>query len=116
VDYLTLYVIPKNVWYIIPTVIAVPKHTIQVRPSRAANQYERYREAWHLLHDSSFRRAAKAPLFPHLPLIEDPPPSAHGQGHLNAASFGKTMWPHFSQINRLLERTVIGWNSSATTQ
>ncbi len=37
-------------------------------------------------------------------------------GHLKAVSFGKTMWPQFSQINRPLERMVIGENLSPTTQ
>src|ERR1700687_3430549 len=37
-------------------------------------------------------------------------------GHLKAVSFGKTMWPQFSQISRPLETTVIKWNSSSRTQ
>jgi hypothetical protein len=39
-----------------------------------------------------------------------------GHGHLKAVSFGKTMWPHFSQICRPLERTLIGLNPVSTTQ
>jgi hypothetical protein len=37
-------------------------------------------------------------------------------GHLKAVSFGKTMWPQFSQISCPLETTVIKWNSSSRTQ
>ena len=50
-DYLAVYVIPKDVWCIIPAVIALAKRSVCVRPGDAANKYERYREAWHLLHD-----------------------------------------------------------------
>ena len=39
-----------------------------------------------------------------------------GHGHLKAVSFGKTMWPHFSQICRPLERTLIGLNPEPKTQ
>ena len=39
-----------------------------------------------------------------------------GHGHLKAASFGKTMWPHFSQICRPLGRTFIGLNPVPKTQ
>jgi hypothetical protein len=39
-----------------------------------------------------------------------------GQGHRKAVSFGKTMWPQFLQINRPLERIIIGWNFPATMQ
>jgi hypothetical protein len=39
-----------------------------------------------------------------------------GHGHLKAVSFGKTMWPHFSQICRPLGRTLMGLNSVPKTQ
>src|ERR1700680_346502 len=38
------------------------------------------------------------------------------QGHLNARSSGKAMWPQCLQISRLLDTASIGWNSPSTTQ
>ena len=48
-DYLAVYVIPRNVWYIIPSEVATRKGAIRVAPSNPRNQYERFREAWRLL-------------------------------------------------------------------
>lgn len=38
------------------------------------------------------------------------------QGHLNAVSSGKMMWPQFSQICRPLGRTFIALNPESKTQ
>ncbi len=59
-EYLAFYLIPKDVWYIIPAVIALQRCSLDFRPGDKSNQYERYREAWHLLHDR-FADAPKAP-------------------------------------------------------
>ena len=59
-EYLAFYVIPKDVWYIIPAVVALERGAISVRPSDQNNKYERYRETWHLLHDR-FADAPKPP-------------------------------------------------------
>jgi len=48
-DYLAVYVIPKDVWYIIPSEVATQKIAVRVRPGYPENQYEQYRDAWHLL-------------------------------------------------------------------
>ena len=50
-DYLAVYCIPKDVWYIIPWAVALRKQSICVCPGDKQNQWEHYREAWHLLHD-----------------------------------------------------------------
>ena len=50
-DYVAVYVIPKDVWYIIPSAVATRRIAIRVAPGNNANQYERYREAWHPLRD-----------------------------------------------------------------
>ncbi len=50
-DILAVYVIPKDIWYIIPAEVATKKIAIRVSPGNARNQYEHYREAWHLLRD-----------------------------------------------------------------
>jgi hypothetical protein len=59
-EYLAFYVIPKDVWCIIPAVVALERGSICVRPGDKHNKYERYREAWHLLHDR-FADAPKGP-------------------------------------------------------
>jgi PD-(D/E)XK endonuclease len=50
-DYLAIYCIPKDVWYVIPFAVACEKHTIRVCPGDKLNQWEQYREAWYLLED-----------------------------------------------------------------
>jgi hypothetical protein len=49
--FLAVYCIPKDIWYIIPSEIAARKHAIRVCPGDKLNQWEIYREAWHLLRD-----------------------------------------------------------------
>jgi hypothetical protein len=48
-DYLAVYVIPKDIWYVMPSEAVVPKIGIRVCPGNRANLYECYREAWYLL-------------------------------------------------------------------
>lgn len=48
-DFLAVYVIPRDVWYIIPATLAVKRRSVWVRPGDEKNQFERYREAWGLL-------------------------------------------------------------------
>ena len=50
-DYLAMYCIPPDIWYIIPSSVAAMKHAIRVCPGDQHNQFESYREAWYLLHD-----------------------------------------------------------------
>lgn len=51
IDFLVVYVIPEDVWYIIPVAALDGVETIMVRPNRvtSATEFERYRECWHLL-------------------------------------------------------------------
>ena len=50
-DFYALYVIPEDVWYIIPSKVVRGRRSIFVDPrtDRARNRYSKYREAWHLL-------------------------------------------------------------------
>jgi len=50
-DFLAIYVITEDVWYIIPARLVVNKRlsTISLRPSSPACKYEAYKEAWDLL-------------------------------------------------------------------
>ena len=44
-DFLAVYCIPTDVWYIIPSAVASEKHAIRVCPGDELNQFEHYREA-----------------------------------------------------------------------
>ena len=49
-DYLAVYIIPRDVWYIIPFAAIQARAMISLRDPRLANgRYHRYLEAWHLL-------------------------------------------------------------------
>jgi hypothetical protein len=50
-DILAVYVIPEDVWYLLPSSIAAGRAAIRVVPGDNRNRYERYQEAWHLLRD-----------------------------------------------------------------
>jgi hypothetical protein len=43
--YLAAYVIPQDIWYIIPFALVTSRTTIEVCPGSPASKYERYREA-----------------------------------------------------------------------
>jgi hypothetical protein len=75
-DYLAVYCIPKDIWYIIPSEVAARKHAIRVCPGDKQNQWEPYREAWHLLHDRAPAHQQKPNRFDLYAIIEDynPPP------------------------------------------
>lgn len=50
VDFFAIYVIPEDVWYIIPAEVATKhSHNILLNPGRKGQRYERYIEAWDLL-------------------------------------------------------------------
>ncbi len=75
-DYLAVYCIPKDVWYIIPSAVTSPRQTIRACPGDKLNQWEQYREAWHLLHDRAPAPLQKPGCFDLYGIIEDyvPPP------------------------------------------
>ena len=73
-DYLAVYVIPRDVWYIIPSEVATRKVAIRVAPGNPKNQYERFREAWHLLRNHKLSRKKRSDITlqaaeqsPHMP-------------------------------------------------
>jgi hypothetical protein len=75
-DYLAVYCIPKDIWYIIPSAEAARKHAIRVCPGDEQNQWEPYREAWHLLLDRAPAPLLKRGQIDLYGIIEDyvPPP------------------------------------------
>jgi hypothetical protein len=51
IDFLAVYVIPADAWYLIPARKIGKRGVIHLRPNIRTNstKFERYREAWHLL-------------------------------------------------------------------
>ena len=61
IDFFAAYIIPEDLWYILPATIAddlVGK--FRVSPNNKHHKYERYREAWHLLHEAVGKKEASA--------------------------------------------------------
>jgi len=75
-DYLALYCIPRGIWYIIPSVVALSRTDIRVCPGDKLNKFEHYREAWHLLYDRAPAPLLKRGQIDLYGIIEDyvPPP------------------------------------------
>ena len=50
-DFLAAYVIPEDVWYILPAHVVMKgkMNMVILSPSIPGHRYERYKEAWHLL-------------------------------------------------------------------
>ena len=48
-DLLAAYLIPRDLWYIIPIAAVAGIKTIALHPGRSSRRLERYREAWKLL-------------------------------------------------------------------
>lgn len=48
-DFLAVYVVPFDIWYIIPATVATRIYGIRVCPGNLGSKYERYREAWDLI-------------------------------------------------------------------
>ena len=51
-DFVAAYVIPEDVWYIIPAHLIQGKECITLYPNSKKAKYEPYREAWHLLRNA----------------------------------------------------------------
>ena len=56
IDFLAAYIIPLDLWYIVPAAVAVNHRSgIVLSPHLPTSKHARYREAWHLLREK--RRA-----------------------------------------------------------
>ncbi len=51
-DFLAGYVVPENVWYIIPARLIQGKRSIMLYTDSSTAKYEQYREAWELLREA----------------------------------------------------------------
>jgi PD-(D/E)XK endonuclease len=49
IDFIAAYVLPEDVWYIIPFSEVTGASTVRLDPRNSRNRYRRYREAWDLL-------------------------------------------------------------------
>src|ERR1700734_4076249 len=49
-DFLAAYVVDEDAWYIIPEEETWGKGSLTLHPNSPKAKYEKYREAWHLLH------------------------------------------------------------------
>jgi len=49
VDFVAIYLVPVDVWYIVPFEAMEGVVSLQFRPGELGNKYGRYMEAWHLL-------------------------------------------------------------------
>jgi len=50
-DFVVVYVIPLDLWYILPSKVATNRTAVRVVPGDKRNRYERYNGAWHLLYE-----------------------------------------------------------------
>jgi len=83
-DFLAAYVIPEDVWYIIPENLVRGRQLMSL--SSPAGKFEQYREAWHLL-----REAAASEAIACEQVEEEPGPQPDGESPVMArmrASFG----------------------------
>jgi hypothetical protein len=52
-DFVAAYVIPENVWYILPEKVVRGKSTVGLYPAMAEAKYDPYKEAWYYLRGES---------------------------------------------------------------
>lgn len=52
-DFLAAFVVPADAWYFIPLRLIRGKRSIMLHPDSHTGDYEKYREAWHLLREAA---------------------------------------------------------------
>jgi PD-(D/E)XK endonuclease len=52
-DFVAIYLVPVDVWYIVPFEAMAGIVSLQFRPGQRGNKYSRFMEAWHLLRVAS---------------------------------------------------------------
>ena len=52
-DFLAVYVVAADAWYILPFKVFQGKRSLAFYPNSPKARYENYREAWHLLHQAA---------------------------------------------------------------
>ena len=83
-DFLAAYVIPDDVWYIIPASVIRGLESISLYPHSPTAKYEQYREAWHLLQEAA--GCEEDPLLPKTGRSGAPTPSPTASDDEGAAA------------------------------
>ncbi len=86
-DFLAAYIIPENVWYIVPAKLIHGKRSIILCPNLPVARYEQYREAWNLLQE-----AVGVKEEPSLPTEESTPPNRMEARMMGAFYFVRKHW------------------------
>ncbi len=86
-DFLAAYVVPENVWYIVPAKLIHGKGSIMLYPNLPVAKYEQYREAWKLLQEAV---GVKEELT--LPVEERAPPNRMEARMMGAFNFVRRHW------------------------
>ncbi len=60
IDFFAFFIIPEDVWYLVPISECRARYAVQLNPHRPDNRYVPYLEAWHLLRRSTGRASAAA--------------------------------------------------------
>jgi hypothetical protein len=59
IDFLVVYIVPENLWYILPIEMVASLKSLGLRPHTRRSKFDRYREAWCLLESSRKARGWK---------------------------------------------------------
>jgi len=103
-DFLAAYVIPEDVWYIVPAKLIRGLKSISLCTEGGEAKYEEYREAWGLLREAS---ATEEPEKVEEPMQMDEPAKAEGSAALAPLPAGPgvaRMQNAFNFFRRQLER------------
>lgn len=96
-DFLAAYVVPEDAWYIVPAALIHGLKSISLCTTDGGEaKYEKYREAWHLLHEASGRGADRAE-----EAVSEPEEAA-------ASPMVARMQGAFQFLRNSLERTGVG--------
>lgn len=58
IDFVAAYIIPLDIWYILPAKVVVLQKKVALTPSSKGHKYEPYMEAWNLLRGERSKRTA----------------------------------------------------------
>jgi hypothetical protein len=86
-DFLAAYIVPENVWYIVPAKLIHGKRSIMLCPNLPTAKYEQYREAWNLLQE-----AVGVKEEPTLPVEESAPANRMEARMMGAFNFVRKHW------------------------
>jgi PD-(D/E)XK endonuclease len=62
IDFLVGYIFPEDAWYIFPAVIVENRKVLCITPNSKRSPYEKFREAWKLMEQSTTNQISPEPL------------------------------------------------------